>query len=331
MNYGATVGVFPKSALDVIKRAGEGELKILLCLCAAEGNADEKKLSKMSGVSLENTREALSFWRGAGVIENAETEESVAAIEETAVEPEEIKTEEKPQKKKKLARSDELPNYTSDQISNLLETRKDTVTLINECQTILGKILNVHEINVLLGLLDYLTLDFEYIMMLLSYCVSINKKTLHYAEKLAFALYDEGICTSEQLSEELRRREVAAASEGKIRSIFGIGTRALTSKEKKFIATWTLEMGYGMEVITKAYELTADATGKASFPYANTILERWHASGLTTLEAIEESYKKEDASKLGVMSTFDTDSFFDAAVRRAEAIMNSNNGEDNGI
>ena len=78
MNYGASVGVFPKSALDVIKRAGESELKILLCLSAVEGNADEKKLSKMSGVNAENTREALSFWRGAGVIENASDDEAAA-------------------------------------------------------------------------------------------------------------------------------------------------------------------------------------------------------------------------------------------------------------
>ena len=336
LNYGASVGAFPKSALDVIKRAGESELKILLCLCAVEGNADEKKLSKMSGVSAENTREALSFWRGAGVIENADGEdatstEEVSASEEVKAEANtEAKAEAKP-KKKKLERNDELPNYTSEQISNLLEERKDTVTLINECQNIVGKIFNVHEINILLGLLDYLTLDFEYIMVLLTYCVGIGKKTLHYAEKLAFALYDEGICTADQLSEELRRRERAAADEGKIRSLFGIGARAFTSKEKKFIAAWTGEMGYGLDVITKAYEVTADATGNASFPYANTVLERWHADGLRTLEDIEKSYKKDDVSGAGANSTFDTDSFFDAAIRRAEAIMNSNNGEDNGI
>ena len=331
MNYGASVAAFPRSALDVIKRAGESEVKILLCLCATEGNADEKKLSKMSGVSVENTREALSFWRGAGVIENADGEE-ITSVEEVHIgtEVEEVKPEEKV-KKKKLARSEELPNYTSEQLANLLEERKDTVTLINECQSIFGKIFNVHEVNVLLGLLDYLTLDFEYIMMLLTYCNSIGKRTLHYAEKLAFALYDAGICTTDQLSEELRRREIAAASEGKIRSMFGIGSRAFTSKEKKFISAWTHDMGYGMDIIEKAYELTADTTGNASFPYANTILERWNAAGLRTLEEIEESYKKEDASKSGVNSTFDTDSFFDAAIRRAEAIMNSNNGEDNGI
>jgi len=330
MNYGASVGVFPKSALEVIKRAGESELKILLYLCAAEGNADEKKLSKMSGVSTEKTREALSFWRGAGVIENEDGDEAATSTDDVAEETEVAKADVK-LKKKKLERSDELPNYTSEQIAELLEKRKDTVTLINECQNIVGKIFNVHEINILLGLLDYLTLDFEYIMVLLTYCVSIGKKTLHYAEKLAFSLYDEGICTADQLSEELRRRELAAADEGRIRTLFGIGSRAFTSKEKKFIAAWTGEMGYGLDVITKAYEVTADATGNASFPYANTVLERWYSEGLRTLDDIEESYKKGDGSKSGVNSTFDTDSFFDAAIRRAEAIMNSNNGEDNGI
>ncbi len=334
INYGAAVGVFPKSALEVIKRAGESELKILLCLCATEGNADEKKLSKMSGVSAENTREALSFWRGAGVIENADTDSE----ENNTVEPQTIQKEnetkenkEKP-KKKKLERSDELPNYTSEQLAGILEKREDAATLINECQNIVGKVFSIHEINILMGLTDYLSLDFEYIMMLLTYCVSIGKKTLHFAEKLAFSLYDAGICTPAELSEELRRRELAAASEGKIRSMFGIGSRALTTKEKKFISAWTSEMGYGMDIIGKAYEVTADATGNASFPYANTVLERWHAAGLRTLEEIEASYKKEGNSKADINSTFDTDSFFDAAIRRAEAIMmNTNNGDEDGI
>ena len=335
INYGATVGVFPKSALDVIKRAGESELKILLCLCAAEGNTDEKKLSRASGVNVENVRQALSFWRGAGVIEPGDDGTSQTGQTEAVSQEEKPAQENKEkQSKKKLERSDELPNYTSEQLADILEKRKETATLIHECQNIVGKVFSVHEINVLIGLVDYLSLDFEYIMMLLTYCVSIGKKTLHYAEKLAFSMYDAGICTTTELSEELRRRELAVAAEGKIRSMFGIGSRAFTSKEKKFIAAWTGEMGYGIDIIEKAYEVTADATGNASFPYANTVLERWYSEGFRTLADIEASYEKanktEQASKDGVGS-FETDSYFNAAIRRAEAIMNSDNGEEDGI
>jgi len=334
INYGASVGVFPRSALDVIKRAGEGELKVLLCLCAEEGSVDEKKLSRMSGIGTEQVRDALSFWRGAGVITQTEesTKETVTPKNDAPKEDDNAQQGKEKQSKKKLERSDELPNYTSDQLSDILEKRRETATLITECQNIVGKVFSVHEINKLVGLVDYLSLDFEYIMMLLTYCVSIGKKTLHYAEKLAFALYDAGICTTAELSEELRRREIAAASEGKIRSMFGVGSRALTSKEKKFIASWTGEMGYGIDIIEKAYEVTADATGNASFPYANTVLERWYAAGLRTLDEIEASYKKENGAVSDTNSTFDTDSFFDAAIRRAEAIMmNTNGGDEDGI
>ncbi len=318
MIYGDGVGVFPKSAIDTVKRAGACELKVLLCL-AAEANADEKKLSKLTGCTQDELREAFSFWRGAGVIEpvdgsrpadnNNNPDNAENLLDETQKEEQPLK--------KKLQRNEELPNYTSSELSDILEKREDAATLINECQNIIGKVFNVREINILMGFVDYLCLDFEYIMMLLSYCVSIGKKTLHYAEKTAFALYDAGICDTSALEAELKRRENSAAAEGKIRALFGIGDRAFTTKEKKFISMWVNEMGYPIEIITKAYEITADATGKGSFPYTNSVLERWNAAGLRTLEAIEESYKKPAAPDDHHEGSFDTDSFFDAAVKRA--------------
>ena len=318
--YGDGVGVFPKSALEVIKRASGDDLKVLLCLCACEGNADDKKLSKLTGCKSENVRDALSFWRGAGAIETAEDKPDLNETEivsgETEIEINAAPKKEEKTEKKKLRRSEELPNYTSEELSNILEERNETATLINECQNILGKVFNVHEINVLIGLVDYLGLDCEYIMMLLTYCVSIGKKTLHYAEKMAFSLYDAGITKAEELSEELRCMELAASAQGRIRTLFGMGDRAFTTKEKKLITAWVGEMGFSIEIIEKAYEITVDATGNASVPYANSVLERWYKEGLRTLEDIYASYKKNAEKKSGE-SSFDMDDFFEAAVKRA--------------
>lgn len=316
INYGSKVAVVPEKALEVSARAGEVELRVLLGLCAHGGSVDIKKLARSFSLSEDDVKSALAFWRGAGVIELGDSKEAVSeeiAAEKAAPAKPEEKTSEAT---KKLRRADELPQYTSDQLSDILEQRKETATLIDECQNIMGKVFNVKEINVLMGLVDYLELDCEYIMMLLSYCVSLGKKTLHYAEKLAFALYDAGITTGEQLSAELRRRELASDAEGRIRTLFGIGERAFTTKEKKFISSWINDMNYSIEIIEKAYEVTADATGKGSFPYANTILERWNAAGLRTLDQIETSYKKSGSESPSVGS-FDTDSFFEAAVRRS--------------
>ena len=83
-------------------------------------------------------------------------------------------------------------------------------------------------------------------------------------------------------------------------------------------------MKYPIEVIEKAYEITVDATSKPTLHYANTVLERWHSEGLLTLDQILDSYKekgnakgkKSGASAPDVSSSFDTDEFFDAAVKR---------------
>jgi DnaD/phage-associated family protein len=139
---------------------------------------------------------------------------------------------------------------------------------------------------------------------------------LHYAEKMAFSLYDAGICTSAELTAEFEKRDRVHNISNKIRSLFGLGDRAFTTKEKKLIASWVNDMGYGADIIEKAYEVAADATGKGSIPYANSVLERWNSEGLRTLEDIERSYQK-DESVLDGGSSFDTDSFFAAAVRRA--------------
>ena len=317
INYGCKVAVVPEKALEVSARAGAVELRVLLGLCALGGSVDIKKLARSLSISEDDVKSALAFWRGAGVIELGDSKEAISDEPAAEVAVASQKTEEKTvEPAKKLRRADELPQYTSDQLSDILEQRKETATLIDECQHIMGKVFNVKEINVLMGLVDYLELDCEYIMMLLTYCVSLGKKTLHYAEKLAFALYDAGITTGEQLSEELRRRELASDAEGKIRTLFGVGERAFTTKEKKFISAWINDMNYSIEIIEKAYEVTADATGKGSFPYANTVLERWNAAGFRTLEDIEASYKKSGSESPSVGS-FDTDSFFEAAVRRS--------------
>ena len=314
INYGHSVGTFPKSVLEIARRAGADELKVLLFLCSCEGNADEKKLAKLTGLKSESVRDALCFWRGAGVIEAADGEVTETDSESISTQPE-TKPESEP--KKKLQRSEELPNYTSEELANILESRSDAATLINECQNIMGKVFNVREINVLVGLCDYLTLDTEYIMILLTYCMSIGKKNLHFAEKLAFSLYDAGIHTPEELSEELRRRELRESAEGRIRTLFGIGSRAFTTKEKKFISAWLGEMGYSIEIIEKAYEATADATGSGSIPYANTILERWYSDGIRTLEDIEADAAKRKGSAEKNDGSFNTDDFFEAAIKRA--------------
>ena len=86
-----------------------------------------------------------------------------------------------------------MPSYTTSELTAILEKRKDAAQLIDECQRVIGKIFNPHEIGVVLGLQDYLGLEGEYILILFDHCSRMGKKSLQYIKKRAFTLYDEGI------------------------------------------------------------------------------------------------------------------------------------------
>ena len=104
-----------------------------------------------------------------------------------------------------------------------------------------------------------------------------------------------------------------------VRKLFGMKSRSLTAKEKKCISKWFGELGYGEALVTKAYELTVAATNEASMPYANAILERWYAEGFKTLEDVEnaEKTRAETVKSEQSSGSFDTDDFFEAALKRS--------------
>ena len=86
INYGNGVGVFPKSVFDVIARTGSVELKVLLGVCSLEGSVDIKKLSKLISCPESDVKDAISFWRGAGIVEVLDGEaKTEAEAEDVAV------------------------------------------------------------------------------------------------------------------------------------------------------------------------------------------------------------------------------------------------------
>ena len=67
--------------------------------------------------------------------------------------------------------------------------------------------------------------------------------------------------------------------------------RKLTGAEEKYAAAW-LEMGFREDAIAMAYERTCLNTGGMNWAYMNKILQRWHASGLHTAEAVKNGDHK---------------------------------------
>lgn len=306
------------------------QLRVLLWLAADLSLAQKpKQLAKLAECDAKQAVEAIGFWQSRGVLIH-ETD-ALAAIpvlaqptEQPFVSADENKKSEKHKEKhakKHLQRADELPVYTSSELAALMEERASVRELVNEAQQIVGKMFNPGEINILIGMLDYLGIGEEGILMILSYCkkTSHKKLTMRAIEKFAFSLVDRGISDPAALEEEFRVLEALHSFEGKIRSMFGIKNRELIESEKKAIRKWA-SYGYTVDIVRRAFELDVKATREPSFPYTGAILERWNAEGLRTLEAIDASIAERQAKKAGANladTSFDIDDFFEAALERS--------------
>ena len=304
------------------------QLRVLLWLASDLSLAQKpKQLAKLADCTPAEANAALEFWTLQGVLCADGNPERSASPSETAGSKESHAKTAVSAPKKLLQRADELPNYTSAELAELLEKRAGMRAMVDEAQRILGKIFNPSEINILVGMYDYMGLSEEGILLLLAHCKNIGKANLRSIEKYAYKLVDRDITTPAALEEEFRTVEALYSFEGQVRTLFGMKARALTGREDKMLRAW-ISFGYDIEVVRRAYEMTVAATNEASLPYANAILERWHAEGLKTAEDVDRSVAeqkaKKDGQEIGLGNSFDTDDFFEAALKRSFSILEKN-------
>ncbi len=299
---------------EAIKNADEDDLRVLLAavlLDEGDESADTARICSSLGIDEAAFGASFKFWRGAGVMSAKRT-----AKKESAVQTEKSKHE-SAHKDGKLE-SGEMPTYTTEELANLMKKREITSEFIGEASRIYGKIFNQHEVGIIVRMIDYVGFDEESVLLLLShYAKQEPKRPIRYIEKAALAFYDEGICDAGALGNRLVAIEEAKEIEGQIKAMFGMKGRSLTTKEKKYISAWTEKMGFGIEMIRLAYDITVDKTHEPAPAYANAILERWFADGIDTPEkvaALEEKRSEAKATEVG--RSFEEDDFFEAALRR---------------
>lgn len=331
-NYGQGVLVLPSTVPEA--DATPEQLRVLLWLASDPTLfAKPAQLARLAGADRDEIGEILDFWQSVGVLSDGkEVQESKKAQRKPTDKPAKSATakpmadtkpatEAKPAAEAKpafLARADELPNYSTAELSDLLEKSQSLRMLVNEAQNIWGKVFNPYEAQLLVGLSDYLRLDNEYILLLLAHSKRIGKKSLREVERYALRLVDDGVTDAAALEEFVKRTEARRTLQGKIRAMFGLGSRSFTAKENTMLDNW-ISYGYGEDIIRRAYEITVGAINEPSLPYANSILERWHSEGLDTAAQIDAKLDAEREKKGQAVMTgsFDTDDFFEAALKRS--------------
>lgn len=194
----------------------------------------------------------------------------------------------------KLVPAAELPQFTAEDIASRMLSDEPMQTVRREAEQLYGRKLTTPEMNMLLGLRDYLGLPADVLMELIHYVFQeyraerghAGTPTMRRIEKEAYAWADQEIHTTAQAEEYLQRRQARRELAQQVLQVLQIQDRAPSRTERGYITSW-LDMGFGCDAIAEAYDRTVVATGARKWAYLNRILMSWHEKGLHTPEEIE--------------------------------------------
>lgn len=194
----------------------------------------------------------------------------------------------------KLVPAAELPQYTAEDIASRMLSDAPMQTVRREAEQLYGRKLTTPEMNMLLGLRDYLGLPADVLMELIHYVFQeyraerghAGTPTMRRIEKEAYAWADQEIHTTAQVEEYLQRRQARRELAQQVLEVLQIHDRVPSRTERGYITSW-LDMGFGTDAIAEAYDRTVVATGARKWAYLNRILMSWHEKGLHTPEEIE--------------------------------------------
>lgn len=186
--------------------------------------------------------------------------------------------------------AEELPEYETEDL--VRRTKEDTgfSAVAQEAQKVLGHMLSSSDLKRLFGIYDYLALPPEVILMLLNHCVTTSRSrrpSMRYIEKEAYVWANREILSLEQAEEYIRRSRERQEGIGRACEALNIRGRELTATEGKYVAAW-LDMGFGEDCLSIAYDRTVTNTGALKWGYMNKILMSWHEKGIHTAAEVQE-------------------------------------------
>ena len=319
--WGSMFGVPDVVADNFLKLATGGQIKVLLYILRCSGRAcSDEEISMNTGVTPQEAADAVLFWQQANVL----TAQTVTPAQTQTImapppkQPQNIMTPPpQPTQTEPLAEKAQRPGKkmkSPSEIAAIIKDSVDIAELFKITETILGPINHTFQ-NLIIWMYDYLGMKKEVIIVLISYCKSIEKTNPSYIERVAADWAENDIDDLEKAQGEVQRISVSNDFTGRIMKKFEM-TRRPTAKQAEFIEQWRAA-NYDPELIHYAYEKTIEQINKLSFDYINKILISWHDSGFKTVQQVRDAESDfRNKKKKGQKNTSDPD------VEKYEVVIN---------
>ena len=316
INLGAWRSVFavPSQIVDEGLKFADGvKLKVLLyVLRNADRELELKDISKATGVNVTDIPEALDYWVSREVLQkNAavyapkandnETQQErpvVKEVKETKT-VDAISKDVEQQRQRFVVTKPQKPDYVF--TAQRLAVDEGLKILVSEAQTMLGKTLSNSDVATLLMLKDTCGLRLDVILMLIQYCVGIDKGNMRTVEKIGISWADEGIDSVQAADSKIAQANRASKCFSHVASVFGMqSVGSPTKKQLDYCTKWVGEWKFSAPMLREAYERCVDSKGELKFNYIDGILKKWEAMGVKNLDdlhAAEASKAKPKAEQ----------------------------------
>ncbi len=270
---------------------------LLLLLRDPDAFGDPKAIADRLGQPVSEISDALSYWLETGVLSPSCPDGQAIPSQplHPASEPPASVPVSAPPRAAASAAPVARPHFPREEAVSIVDSDETLRGLLQELQSMMGKLFTSADLDALIALYSFYALTPHYIITVVSYCISIGRSSMAYAEKVAASWIGEGI-DDEGVDRHLDALAQRRSNEGRVRSAFGISDRSLTPREREYIATWFDTYQFDLSLIEYAYEITVERTGKLAFGYLNKILASWHQNGIRTIEEAKQESKPSSAA-----------------------------------
>lgn len=184
------------------------------------------------------------------------------------------------------------PRLTIKEAMDRIQNDENFKFLIDEIPQILKRNLTQTDIVVIVSFLDWTGMDIDLALMLVNYCVSINKTSAKAIEKEAYKWANQGIDTHEKAEAFIKENLNLAKIQQEV--IYAFHKQYLTVREKTFVKKWVVDFKYNINMLKLAYEIALTRKGEKDFSYINGILLSWYKKGIKTPEEINDENRVKD-------------------------------------
>ena len=198
-----------------------------------------------------------------------------------------------------VAPSDDHPQYSADELSDMLETDRTFSALVEQTEQVLGKKMKTADLQLLAALYDDMGLPADVIYLLVCHCTERTARrfgegrrpTMRQIEKEGCLWARMGISDQESADRYLRslaqKQEKAAA----YMRVLNIHDRPPVDSELHYLQQWW-EQGFPPETVALAYDKTVFHKKEMNWRYLNGILRRWHENGWHTVEEVKSGEQR---------------------------------------